>query len=83
MMFRMRPFWLSLAVCLAIESSGANPVPDPCAIIAGKKWVLPKEARDCMSSFPLDKSIKTNVSCIFIQLDAYHINFAIDQFPGY
>ena len=27
--------WLSFAVCLAIEISGAKPVPDPCAIIAG------------------------------------------------
>jgi hypothetical protein len=67
-MLRRRPFWLSLAVCLAIEISGAKPVPDPCAIIAGKTWVLPKEARDCMSSFPLDESIRTNVSCIFITL---------------
>ena len=60
-------FWLFLAVCLAIETSGAKPVPDPCATIAGKTWVLPREARDCMSSFPLDTSIKTNVRCIIIK----------------
>ena len=66
-MFQRRPFWLSLVVCLAIESSGANPVPDPCAIIARKIWVLPKEARDCMSFSPLSESIRTNVSCIFIK----------------
>ena len=71
-MLRRRPFWLSLAVCLAIEISGAKPqaVLDPCAIIAGKTWVLPKEARDCMTSFPLEASIRTNVSCLFITLVA-------------
>ena len=66
-MLPARPFWLSLAVGLAIKTSGAKPVPDPCALIAGKIWVLPKEARECMSSFPLDTSIRANVSCIFIK----------------
>ena len=54
-------FWLTLAVCLVIEISGATAVSDSCAIIAGKTWVLPKDARYCM--FPLDASIRTNVSC--------------------
>lgn len=44
-----------------VGNAGATPVPDPCAAIAGKKWVLPQEARACMSAFPLDPLIKANV----------------------
>jgi hypothetical protein len=62
-----RPFWVSLIVCLAIETAGAKPVQDLCALIAGKTWILPKEARDCMTSIPLNASIKNNVSHIFIK----------------
>jgi hypothetical protein len=45
--------WLSIV--------GTTPVPDPCLAIAGKKWVFPREARACMSAFPLDSVIKANV----------------------
>lgn len=37
-------------------------VRDTCAEIAGKKWVLPSEARACISAFPVDPVIKSNVS---------------------
>ena len=46
--------WLSVVV-------KTKPVPDPCLAIAGKQWVLPREARACMSAFPLDPVIKANV----------------------
>jgi hypothetical protein len=38
------------------------PVRDPCAKIAGKQWVLPSEARACLTAFPVDPVIKSNVS---------------------
>lgn len=34
---------------------------DPCAIIAGKKWVAPEDVRACYSSIPVDPVVKTNV----------------------
>lgn len=40
------------------------PVRDPCAKIAGKKWVLPAEARACLTAFPVDPVIKSNVSTL-------------------
>ena len=48
--------WLSV-----VGSASTIPVPDPCLAIAGKEWVLPREARACMSAFPLDPVIKANV----------------------
>ncbi|KAF8161177.1 hypothetical protein B0H34DRAFT_781781 [Crassisporium funariophilum] len=39
----------------------AKPTPDPCAAIANKKWVLPREARACMTFFPLDPLVKANI----------------------
>ncbi len=40
------------------------PVHDPCAKIADKKWVLPSEARACLTAFPVDPVIKSNVSTL-------------------
>lgn len=51
--------WLAVA-----GNVRTTPVPDPCAAIAGKKWVLPREARACISAFPLDPLIKANVGSI-------------------
>jgi len=52
------------ASCLLAAASATSPVPrpDPCAIVSGKRWVLPKEARACMSYSPLDPLVKANVS---------------------
>lgn len=41
---------------------------DPCAAIAGKKWVSPHEARSCMFSFPVDEEIKDNVNIHLLPL---------------
>ena len=49
---------LSAVIPLAL---GLNPLPDPCALIAGKRWVLPSEARRCLGSFPLSPEVKSNV----------------------
>lgn len=34
---------------------------DPCAAIAGQKWVAPKDVRACFTSFKVDPVIKANV----------------------
>jgi hypothetical protein len=36
--------------------------PDPCATIAGNKWVAPRDVRACYESIKVDESIKSNVS---------------------
>lgn len=35
---------------------------DPCVAIAGQKWVAPSAVRACFNSFPVNATIKTNVS---------------------
>lgn len=34
---------------------------DPCALIAGKMFVPPQQALDCLQSFPLNETVKKNV----------------------
>ncbi|KAK7057101.1 hypothetical protein R3P38DRAFT_2839312 [Favolaschia claudopus] len=41
---------------------GLSAAQDPCAAIAGKKWVSPQEARACMFSFPVDQDRKSSVN---------------------
>lgn len=42
-----------------VEISGRKP--DPCAAVAGQRWVAPKDVRACDTSFKVDQAIKTNV----------------------
>lgn len=35
---------------------------DPCAFLAGAKWVAPKDLRACYESFPVDEAVKANVA---------------------
>jgi dolichol kinase len=51
----------SLVIALRLALSGAS-AGDPCAAIAGKKWVSPQQARSCLGSFSVDKDIKDNVN---------------------
>jgi hypothetical protein len=44
------------------ESQGNNRTMDACALIGGKKWVAPAEVRECFASFPMNETIRTNVS---------------------
>lgn len=38
---------------------------DPCAAIAGQKWVAPKDVRACFTSFAVDPDLKSNVgACV-------------------
>ncbi|KAG6891044.1 hypothetical protein C0992_010706 [Termitomyces sp. T32_za158] len=58
---------------------------DPCAAIAGKKWVLPREARACMSATPVDSNIKANIIQVVNKTLAFHtsVNYQIQAPPPY
>jgi hypothetical protein len=55
---------LGLFSVLAAFAWGVTAEIDPCAAIAGRKWVSPREARSCMFSFPVDPEIKANVNTL-------------------
>ncbi|TFK20772.1 hypothetical protein FA15DRAFT_673173 [Coprinopsis marcescibilis] len=80
--------WSSLltTLLLSIPSiSALVPAPDPCAAIAGQKWVLPSEARACIRSFPLDPLIKSNVIEVVNKTLAFHtsVNYQVQAPPPY
>ncbi|KAJ7096224.1 hypothetical protein C8R44DRAFT_812463 [Mycena epipterygia] len=52
---------------------------DPCAALAGKKWVSPREARACMFSFPVDPEIKANIIQVVNSTLPFHtsVNYQI------
>jgi len=56
---------LSLALStlpgLALPTTKDLPAPDPCAAIAGQKWVTPSDVRACFTSFQVDPVEKANV----------------------
>ena len=68
-MVASRNFFAALSAFLVsatlVAADGANVLAarsaDPCAAIAGKKWVAPKDVRACFSHFPVDPAIKANV----------------------
>ncbi|KAF8806425.1 hypothetical protein BYT27DRAFT_7233838 [Phlegmacium glaucopus] len=72
--------WLSL-----VGNVNTTPVPHPCLAIAGKKWVLPREARECLSAFPLDPLIKANVMEVVNKTLAFHtsVNYQIQAPPPF
>ncbi|EEB93950.1 hypothetical protein MPER_07325, partial [Moniliophthora perniciosa FA553] len=56
----------STAKLLAILSVAglalAVPAPaDPCATIAGQKWVAPRDLKACYESFKVDPALKDNI----------------------
>ncbi|KAJ7217955.1 hypothetical protein GGX14DRAFT_439051 [Mycena pura] len=69
-------FGFLLVVALAF---GASALEDPCAAIAGRKWVAPQEARLCLASFPVDENIKANIIQTLNSTLAFHtsVNYQI------
>ncbi|KAG6919989.1 hypothetical protein DXG01_013338 [Tephrocybe rancida] len=70
---------------LAITSVFGSLSIDPCASIAGKKWVLPSEARACLSAAPVDPDVKANVIEVVNKTLAFHtsVNYQIQAPPPY
>ncbi|KAF9481525.1 hypothetical protein BDN70DRAFT_876169 [Pholiota conissans] len=80
-----RLLWETLACWATVAGAYTIPFPDPCEIIAGKLWVLPREARACMASFPLDPLIKANVIEVVNKTLAFHtsVNYQIQAPPPF
>ncbi|KAF8345916.1 hypothetical protein F5887DRAFT_1061550 [Amanita rubescens] len=84
---------LLFAICLAGTGFAQQeyqqiltvPVHDPCAKVAGKKWVLPSEARACLTAFPVDPVIKSNLIEVVNKTLAFHtsVNYQIQAPPPY
>ncbi|KAG2015627.1 hypothetical protein CC2G_008882 [Coprinopsis cinerea AmutBmut pab1-1] len=92
----MAPVWTRLATALLlIPFALCEPIPrsrlptpeplDPCAAIAGQKWVLPSEARACIRSFPLSPEVKANVIEVVNKTLAFHtsVNYQVQAPPPY
>ncbi|KDR75803.1 hypothetical protein GALMADRAFT_248517 [Galerina marginata CBS 339.88] len=63
--------WLT-SWLLSAADSNAKPDLDPCEAIAGKKWVLPREARACLAFTPLDPVVKANIIEVVNKTLAFH-----------
>ncbi|KAJ3516434.1 hypothetical protein NLJ89_g1137 [Agrocybe chaxingu] len=75
--------WLLTLFSLTFVLS--SPLPDPCAEIAGKKWILPQEARACITSFPVDPLVKANIIEVVKKTLAFHAstNYQIQAPPPF
>ncbi|KAI0821900.1 hypothetical protein BC628DRAFT_1328502 [Trametes gibbosa] len=79
-MVASRNFFAALSAFLVsatlVAADGANVLEarsaDPCAAIAGKKWVAPKDVRACFSHFPVDPAIKANTIEVVNKTLAFH-----------
>ncbi|KAF9263255.1 hypothetical protein L218DRAFT_902191 [Marasmius fiardii PR-910] len=45
---------------------------DPCAAISRKNWVSPREARSCLTSYPVDSVVKANILEVINKTLAFH-----------
>ena len=54
-------FSLSALPGLALPSVKDSRAADPCAAIAGQKWVAPSDVRACLTSFQVNPVEKANV----------------------
>ncbi|PPQ63478.1 hypothetical protein CVT24_005135 [Panaeolus cyanescens] len=74
-----------LTVVLLVTQTTSNPLPDPCADIAGKKWVTPAQVRACFTSFPVDPKVKANVIEVVNKTLPFHtsVNYQIQAPPPF
>ncbi|KAF9041554.1 hypothetical protein BJ165DRAFT_1406469 [Panaeolus papilionaceus] len=58
---------------------------DPCTVIAGQKWVAPKDLRACFTSAKVDPAIKANVIEVISKSLAFHtsVNYQIQAPPPF
>jgi len=57
----LRSTWSTVLLVFTTACLATTIPIDPCAAIASKKWILPREARACMSATPVDPRLKANV----------------------
>ena len=68
-------FALSALPGLALPGIKDSRTPDPCAAIAGQKWVTPSDVRACFTSLKVDPVEKANVGDnyypLYLHLDLF------------
>ncbi|KAF7361810.1 hypothetical protein MVEN_00525200 [Mycena venus] len=74
-----------IPVLIALTIHSGVGAADPCAAIAGKKWISPQEARSCMFSFPIEEDIKDNIIQVVNKTLPFHtsVNYQILAPPPY
>ncbi|KAF8960420.1 hypothetical protein BDZ97DRAFT_1307262 [Flammula alnicola] len=71
----VRSFLLVASLAAAAAATAvdvATRAADPCAIIAGQKWVAPKDLRACFTSVKVDPTIKENIVEVINKTLAFH-----------
>ncbi|KAH8103013.1 hypothetical protein BXZ70DRAFT_889701 [Cristinia sonorae] len=65
------------ALAASVDTTLVAKAIDPCAAIAGQKWVAPKDVRACFTSFKVDPAIKANIIDVSNKTLAFHtsVNF--------
>ncbi|KAI0343270.1 hypothetical protein BDW22DRAFT_1413290 [Trametopsis cervina] len=66
------PFVLAALVAFTAAEPLAVRAGDPCAAIAGQKWVAPSAVRACFTSFKVDPVIKANLVDVVNKTLAFH-----------
>ncbi|GLB42382.1 putative peptidase family S41 [Lyophyllum shimeji] len=68
-----------VALSLVGATVAEERVADPCAAIAGQKWVSPKDVRACYSSIKVDQTLKTNIIDVVNKTLAFHtsVNYQV------
>lgn len=85
----IKVFSVAVALALAASRSAAGEIvaldaraADPCAAIAGQKWVAPRDVRACFTSFKVDPEIKANVRGLSPRFDVHpSLTFAMFSPP--
>ncbi|KAG6918602.1 hypothetical protein DXG01_013013 [Tephrocybe rancida] len=79
MVFNSRFFAAFAALSIVAAATLEERASDPCAAIAGQKWVAPKDVRACYSSIKVDPTLKTNVLDVITKSLAFHtsVNYQI------
>ncbi|PPR00180.1 hypothetical protein CVT24_005078 [Panaeolus cyanescens] len=81
-------FLASAVSAASVPGDSAKPKPpaaDPCTVIAGQKWVAPKDLRACFTSAKVDPAIKSNIIEVISKTLAFHtsVNYQIQAPPPF
>ncbi|KAF4616286.1 hypothetical protein D9613_008331 [Agrocybe pediades] len=68
----VRAFLVLGSFVAATTDLGQRTPKDPCAAIAGQKWVAPKDVRACFTSVKVDPVIKDNIIQVINKTLAFH-----------
>ncbi|RDB27918.1 Peptidase S41 family protein ustP [Hypsizygus marmoreus] len=68
------PKFLAIVASLSLSRLSAlgAQTPDLCSVIAGQKWVSPKDVRACFTSMKVDQTLKLNIIDVINKTLAFH-----------